>query len=176
MAKQSRLAARDETEILVLPLKFDVVSRRNSFVLIHQICSFIMPSTSTRLPFAAQLFPGSRRSLVTASVVQSSNITRAPNLRWTKIEGPVHETLIRELQKMYWGGVKRELLHILLTLRKWQQMEFAGTTLVDEKMTLFKALILLSIMSAKVLEALPTDMIKGCGDGGRQSRFPGSRH
>ncbi|KAH6723720.1 hypothetical protein BKA61DRAFT_727553 [Leptodontidium sp. MPI-SDFR-AT-0119] len=105
-----------------------------------------MPSTSTRLPFAAQLFPGSRRSLVTASVVQSSNITRAPNLRWTKIEGPVHETLIRELQKMYWGGVKRELLHILLTLRKWQQMEFAGTTLVDEKMTLFKALILLSIM------------------------------
>lgn len=33
---------------------------------------------------------------------------------------------------MYWNGVKRELAHILLTLRKWQQPEYASTILSDE--------------------------------------------
>jgi hypothetical protein len=92
-----------------------------------------MSSTLTCLPFAAQLLPGSRSGRVTTSAIQSSNITRAPNLKWEKIDGPVQETLFREMQKMYWEGVRRELLPILLTLRKWQQSEFAETTLVDEK-------------------------------------------
>lgn len=32
---------------------------------------------------------------------------------------------------MYWNGVKRELAHILLTLRKWQQPEYAFKILSD---------------------------------------------
>jgi soluble cytochrome b562 len=36
------------------------------------------------------------------------------------------------MQTMYWNGVKRELAHILLTLRKWQQPKYASTILSDE--------------------------------------------
>ena len=92
-----------------------------------------MLSTLSSLPFAVQMFPGSRQDRIAASAPQSSSVTAPPNLKWTKIIGPVQETLLRELQKMYWDGVKRELIHILLTLRKWQQSDFAETTLLDEK-------------------------------------------
>jgi hypothetical protein len=34
---------------------------------------------------------------------------------------------------MYWAGVKRELGHIILTLKKWQTSEYASTILVDEE-------------------------------------------
>jgi soluble cytochrome b562 len=33
---------------------------------------------------------------------------------------------------MYWNGVSREMAHILLTLRKWQQPEYASVVLSDE--------------------------------------------
>jgi hypothetical protein len=33
---------------------------------------------------------------------------------------------------MYWNGVKREIAYILLTLRKWQQPEYASMILGDE--------------------------------------------
>jgi len=74
------------------------------------------------------MFPGSR-----SIAPQSSSITAAPNLKWTKINGHVQETLLSEMQKMYWDGVKRELTQILLTLRKWQQAKFDETILPDEK-------------------------------------------
>jgi len=82
------------------------------------------------LPLASQFLPTSRRGRV---IPQSSSITTAPNLKWSPIKGPVEETLFPELQTMYWDGVKRELAHILLTLKKWQQPEYASTILVDEK-------------------------------------------
>ena len=82
------------------------------------------------LPLASQFLPTSRRGRV---IPQSSSITTAPNLKWSPIKGPVERTLFPELQKMYWDGVKRELAHILLTLKKWQQPEYASTILIDEE-------------------------------------------
>ncbi|KAH0551494.1 hypothetical protein GP486_007292 [Trichoglossum hirsutum] len=83
-----------------------------------------MPSTLACLPIP---LPSSSRR----SVPQSSSITTAPNLRWRRI-GAARDHLLSELQKMYWNGVNREMAHILLTLGKWQQPEFASVVLRDE--------------------------------------------
>jgi hypothetical protein len=87
-----------------------------------------MSSTLARLPFATHLFSSRHQS-----DQQSSSITTASNLPWHRINGSAHDSLLPELQKMYWNGVKRELAHILLTLRKWQQPEYTFTILSDEK-------------------------------------------
>ena len=89
-----------------------------------------MSTALTCLPLVSQFLPTSRRG---QGIPQSSSITTSPNLKWSPIKGPVEETLFPELQTMYWNGVKRELARILLTLKKWQQPEYASTILVDEK-------------------------------------------
>jgi hypothetical protein len=91
-----------------------------------------MSSTLTCLPYPAQMFLGNRQRRTAASAPQSSSITTSTNLKWTEIKGVVYENLIAELQNMYWNGVKRELTQILLTLRQWQKVDFAETTLLDE--------------------------------------------
>jgi hypothetical protein len=65
------------------------------------------------------------------SAVPSSNITPAPDLPWTLI-GSADESLLSELGKMYWEGVRQELEVILLTLKKWQQPEYSSVLLKDE--------------------------------------------
>lgn len=89
-----------------------------------------MSSILAYLPLKSQIFPAGSKSQVVESV--PSCITSLPSSKWEQIKGPVQETLLPELQKMYWDGVKRELAHILLTLRQWQQPKFASTTLTDE--------------------------------------------
>lgn len=89
-----------------------------------------MSSTFNCLPYASHLFPASRRG---NSVPQSSGITAAPNLKWQPVKGPVQESLLQELQKMYWAGVKRELGHIILSLKKWQTPDYASVILSDEQ-------------------------------------------
>lgn len=62
-----------------------------------------------------------------------SNITEAPNFGREEI-GPAHGHLRDELLHMYWAGVRRELAHIVLTLRRWQSSkDVADTVLPDEE-------------------------------------------
>jgi hypothetical protein len=79
-------------------------------------------------PVALRLLPGSSRHAAEGS----SNLTPAQRIPRREI-GPAQENLRRELLDMYWKGVKRELVHILLTLRRYQQNEYAEIVLVDEK-------------------------------------------
>ena len=65
-------------------------------------------------------------------IQQSSCITSNTNQPWERID-TADKVLVDELLDMYWQGVKREVGHILLTLRKWQQQEYKSTTLPDEQ-------------------------------------------
>jgi hypothetical protein len=55
-----------------------------------------------------------------------------PDIPW-KVVGSANEHLLREIRKIYWDGVKRELAHILLTLREWQQPKYSKVILEDEE-------------------------------------------
>jgi hypothetical protein len=65
-----------------------------------------------------------------------SHVTDAPEIPREDI-GLANVHLEREMLKLYWAGVYRELQHILLTLKRWQtKAEFADTILADETDTL----------------------------------------
>ena len=56
-------------------------------------------------------------------------------LPWNPIESTPEnllETLIDEMTKMYWDAVSKEIGNIILTLKLWQQEDFAET-LSEEK-------------------------------------------
>lgn len=62
-----------------------------------------------------------------------SHVTDAPSIPRHHI-GPAEKHLRHEVLKMYWRGVRRELPHILLTLKRWQtNPDFAKTVLPDEE-------------------------------------------
>lgn len=65
------------------------------------------------------------------SAALSDDITPSPDLPWDLI-GPAEDSLLRELEKMYWDGVRQELEVIILTLRRWQRPEFNFVELSDE--------------------------------------------
>ncbi|KAF7502014.1 hypothetical protein GJ744_010126 [Endocarpon pusillum] len=77
---------------------------------------------------ASRFLSGSAQPLIQGS----SNVADAPRIPWGKV-GPAEACLHQALLDMYWGGVKRELAHVLLTLKKWQQPEYAKTVLPDEE-------------------------------------------
>ncbi|ERF76414.1 hypothetical protein EPUS_06972 [Endocarpon pusillum Z07020] len=56
----------------------------------------------------------------------------APKTPWKGV-GPADAYLHQALLDMYWDGVKRELAHILMTLKRWQQPEYTETVLPDEE-------------------------------------------
>src|SRR5208282_4318384 len=60
-----------------------------------------------------------------------NNVHYTPKLPWREIES-TQTNLITQMRMMYWAGVKREMAHILLTLRDWQQPKFASVVLDDE--------------------------------------------
>jgi hypothetical protein len=66
------------------------------------------------------------------SAYQSSSAAHGAGQKWIPIDGPAQEALLPQLQAMYWAGVKQELIHILLTLVKWQQPLYSSTILSDE--------------------------------------------
>lgn len=70
------------------------------------------------------------------SAHQSSSAATGSKQKWIPIDGPVQETLLPQLKRMYWAGVKQEMIHILLTLAKWQQPVYSSTVLSDETDTL----------------------------------------
>lgn len=75
------------------------------------------------------LLPNSTTPVSSAS---GSHVTSAPPLPRSEI-GPAAEHLEQSILELYWAGVRKELPHILLTLRKWHQNhEFASTILPDE--------------------------------------------
>jgi len=71
------------------------------------------------------------RNRPTTSSTSSNNITNAPNIPWIEI-GDAESHLLQELRNLYWDGVKRELEVILLTLKQWQESEYASVMLEDE--------------------------------------------
>lgn len=66
------------------------------------------------------------------SSTRGSHVTDAPPMPRTPI-GPAAAHLEQQMLQLYWAGVKKELPHLLLTLRKWQQRrDLADARLRDE--------------------------------------------
>lgn len=61
----------------------------------------------------------------------SSDITPAPDLAWALV-GNGQDHLFRELESLYWDGVKAEVENIVRTLKAWQQPELSGVKIKDE--------------------------------------------
>lgn len=61
----------------------------------------------------------------------SSHVSNGADLDWTSIPDP-EQALLREVKKMYWSGVRRELIDIIFTLKTWQHEDFAQVVLSDE--------------------------------------------
>jgi len=61
----------------------------------------------------------------------SENITRAAKIPWHSI-GPGNVHLLKELEEMYWEGIKDELENIIRTLHIWQRPEFDDVEIEEE--------------------------------------------
>lgn len=61
----------------------------------------------------------------------SAHVSNGTDLDWTFIPHPEH-SLLQELKKLYWNGVRRELIDIIFTLKTWQHEDFAEVVLSDE--------------------------------------------
>lgn len=61
----------------------------------------------------------------------SAHVSNGIDLDWTAIPDP-QQALLQELKKMYWNGVRRELIDIIFTLKTWQHEDFAQVALSDE--------------------------------------------
>jgi hypothetical protein len=72
-----------------------------------------------------------RRYLSLENLTRKSHISNGVKLQWELIPN-ARDVLLSELESMYWNGVKRELKHITLTLKAWEQPELANTVLEDE--------------------------------------------
>jgi len=88
-------------------------------------------SLSNLLSLASLLGPisASSQPIATESI---SNVTDAAPKAPRDLVGLAAVHLNSKLQEMYWAGVRRELKHIVLTLKKWQWPEYASTVLPDE--------------------------------------------
>ena len=75
-----------------------------------------------------------RSKPVQHSSPSSGHITAAPNLSWELVgdEGNGAQSLLPELEQMYWDGVKNELEAIVLTLKRWQDAEYSSVSLDEE--------------------------------------------
>ena len=80
------------------------------------------------LSISGRLFPRPSRP----AVKENSKVADARGLPRQEI-GPAGEHIYRKLREMYWKGVKTELAHIVLTLKKWQQTEYEKILLADEQ-------------------------------------------
>jgi hypothetical protein len=61
----------------------------------------------------------------------SAHLSDGTDLEWTSISNP-QQALLQEIEKLYWNGVRRELIEIILTLKTWQHNDFAKLALRDE--------------------------------------------
>ena len=61
----------------------------------------------------------------------SAHVGNGTDLDWTPIPNP-QQALLRELKKLYWDGVRRELIDIIFTLKTWQHEDFEKVALSDE--------------------------------------------
>ena len=53
------------------------------------------------------------------------------DVKWTSVPNP-QQALLQELQRLYWNGVRRELIEIIFTLKTWQHADFDKVALTDE--------------------------------------------
>jgi hypothetical protein len=60
-----------------------------------------------------------------------SNITSAPEASWAPV-GLGKDVLLRELETLYWEGVRGELENIIRTLNTWQKPDFSRVKVDDE--------------------------------------------
>ncbi|SPQ20773.1 c9995225-d21e-49de-9587-fd45d7d956d4 [Thermothielavioides terrestris] len=60
-----------------------------------------------------------------------SNITSAPEASWAPV-GLGKDVLLRELETLYWEGVRGELENIIRTLNTWQKPDFSHVKVDDE--------------------------------------------
>ena len=61
----------------------------------------------------------------------STHIADGTDVKWTSVPNP-RQTLLQELQQLYWNGVRRELIEIIFTLKTWQHADFDKVALTDE--------------------------------------------
>ena len=61
------------------------------------------------------------------------NTSATEYVPWEEPSVPTKEKLANELQSLYWGGVRRELAGMILTLREWQQSQYSSLELEEER-------------------------------------------
>jgi hypothetical protein len=61
-----------------------------------------------------------------------SNISSGAKLEWAAV-GSGKDELLPKLQEIYWARVRRELIHIILTVKEWDSDGFQDVELEDEK-------------------------------------------
>ena len=94
------------------------------------------------LPILSASACGKLKASVHQSGVHSSrkksprNRTHAPPTQEIII-GSANDHLLEELECMYWSAVKREVGHIITTLREWQSAKYNSIALNDEEDGLF---------------------------------------
>lgn len=86
-----------------------------------------MPVSSLLALVANELLPKSSHP----AIQESSNIIHAPKIPRHEI-GLAKDHLQQELLQMYWEGAKRELAHVVLSLKRWQEPGLQDIVLDDE--------------------------------------------
>lgn len=86
----------------------------------------VVASLSMRLPLRkVRRLQGSAKT--------ANNKSATEYVPWEKPSVPTKEELANELQSLYWGGVRRELAQMILTLREWQQPQYSSLELEEER-------------------------------------------
>lgn len=73
----------------------------------------------------------SKLFLKNPAATASAHVGNDIDLQWTSIPGCQH-AFLPELKKLYWNGVRRELIDVIFTLKTWQHEDFAQVALSDE--------------------------------------------
>ncbi|KAI4261388.1 MAG: hypothetical protein L6R42_003411 [Xanthoria sp. 1 TBL-2021] len=66
------------------------------------------------------------------SAKPADNKSATGYVKWGKPSVPTKEKFADELQSLYWGGVRRELAQMILTLQEWQQPQYSTLELEEE--------------------------------------------
>ena len=76
--------------------------------------------------------PLRKASSLQKHATRAENATATQYLPWGKPAIASKEQLANELQSLYWGGIRRELAQMILTLREWQQPQCSSLELEEE--------------------------------------------
>lgn len=95
------------------------------------LCQFLGQNFAWQITMSIPLFSLGNIFKRRPAVATSAHFSNGVDLEWTSIPNP-QQALLQEIEKLYWNGVRRELVEIILTLKTWQHDDFAKVALRDE--------------------------------------------